>query len=445
MKRASGRATGSAGDPRGWDPSRLLDGRWRVLGHPLFIACVVLLALNDHLFKERFPGWWTGKLSDVAGVAIVTVLTAMVIGPRWAFPLVGLSFVLLKTTPPVAEFARPFLGGTTLRDVTDLVALIVLWPLGRLMRGATARRETIGVLPVAPRTERITRAGLAIAGATLALTTATATSCGPSPAVVGVAAREGVFYAAIDLGFGDTEWARSEDGGATWRAVEARPPGMPEPTSSWDPGPAYGPLQACVSGGTCWRLRDQRGIESRSPGGTWVEELRLSDDAFEAISTGCANAQRGVLGSVALTDATRAPIVIVSLGAEGILRRDGDGRWERTGVLAAPPDRPTAIDDAALGLLLPFGAALAFALWLARRRLPSWRAGLAVALAGWATMIMSIGFVGVMSPRTVDPVVVIGRPAVVGMVVTTVVAVVVARRPKRVQAGLPRRPDVPAR
>jgi hypothetical protein len=42
--------------------------------HPVVLGAVVLLVLNDHVFKARWPSWWTGKLSDVAGLAFFPVL-----------------------------------------------------------------------------------------------------------------------------------------------------------------------------------------------------------------------------------------------------------------------------------------------------------------------------------------------------------------------------------
>ena len=44
--------------------------RWRWLGRPFFLLAIALLALNDHVLKQRYPGWWTGKLSDFAGVVV---------------------------------------------------------------------------------------------------------------------------------------------------------------------------------------------------------------------------------------------------------------------------------------------------------------------------------------------------------------------------------------
>jgi hypothetical protein len=37
--------------------------------HPVALAALVLLVLNDHWGKAAFPGFLTGKLSDVAGLA----------------------------------------------------------------------------------------------------------------------------------------------------------------------------------------------------------------------------------------------------------------------------------------------------------------------------------------------------------------------------------------
>lgn len=36
--------------------------------HPIALAAIVVLVLNDHVLKHAFPGAVTGKLSDVAGM-----------------------------------------------------------------------------------------------------------------------------------------------------------------------------------------------------------------------------------------------------------------------------------------------------------------------------------------------------------------------------------------
>ena len=38
--------------------------------HPLAIAALGLLVVNDHWWKDQFGSIWTGKLSDVAGLIL---------------------------------------------------------------------------------------------------------------------------------------------------------------------------------------------------------------------------------------------------------------------------------------------------------------------------------------------------------------------------------------
>ena len=46
--------------------SRRVPGDW--LLHPLALGAVLLMALNDRVLKASFGSWWTGKLSDAAGM-----------------------------------------------------------------------------------------------------------------------------------------------------------------------------------------------------------------------------------------------------------------------------------------------------------------------------------------------------------------------------------------
>ncbi len=41
-----------------------------VLLHPLSLACSAVWALNDHLWKQQYASWWTGKLSDVCSLVV---------------------------------------------------------------------------------------------------------------------------------------------------------------------------------------------------------------------------------------------------------------------------------------------------------------------------------------------------------------------------------------
>lgn len=115
------------------------------LGRPWFLAAIALLITNDHLLKNAWPGVVTGKVSDFAGLVVVSVLTAVVFGPRWGTILAGCSFLALKTVLAAAEFAAPVLGGLTRLDPSDLIALVVLpavwWALARPRPDADARSK----------------------------------------------------------------------------------------------------------------------------------------------------------------------------------------------------------------------------------------------------------------------------------------------------------------
>jgi len=40
---------------------------------PIYLSAILLI-LNDHILKYEYPGFVTGKLSDIAGVFLVTLL-----------------------------------------------------------------------------------------------------------------------------------------------------------------------------------------------------------------------------------------------------------------------------------------------------------------------------------------------------------------------------------
>ena len=44
------------------------------LRHPLILAMLALWVVNDHLLKSAFANFWTGKLSDVASLAVFPLL-----------------------------------------------------------------------------------------------------------------------------------------------------------------------------------------------------------------------------------------------------------------------------------------------------------------------------------------------------------------------------------
>src|SRR5690242_20127817 len=53
--------------------------------HPLPLAAVAVLAINDHLLKGAgvLPGWLTGKLSDIAGLFFFPLLLTALARGAW--------------------------------------------------------------------------------------------------------------------------------------------------------------------------------------------------------------------------------------------------------------------------------------------------------------------------------------------------------------------------
>ena len=117
--------------------------------HPVFLAALVLLLLNDHLLKDALHNWWTGKLSDFAGVYAWawcwTVLAQAVWPSRHAHRVAcsvhlttALAFTVYQL--PVADgfvdwWSDRLWGIYRTRDLSDVIALTVLVPCYRMCRG----------------------------------------------------------------------------------------------------------------------------------------------------------------------------------------------------------------------------------------------------------------------------------------------------------------------
>lgn len=98
----------------------------------IFLPSLLVLALNDHFFKDGCPGWLTGKLSDFAGLLIFPLFLAYLFpGQARAMPLLtGLFFIFWKSPLSTScigwynSFAP--IGITRTIDYSDLLALAVL-------------------------------------------------------------------------------------------------------------------------------------------------------------------------------------------------------------------------------------------------------------------------------------------------------------------------------
>jgi hypothetical protein len=125
--------------------------------HPVALAAVLVLVVNDWYAKPRWHGAVTGKLSDVAGLAFAPVVLSAVIGlvlyaaarlgarvdpslsrRRLAACVVatGAGFAAVKLAAPMRHAAAALLGhgATFYPDWTDLLclpALAIAWWIGR--------------------------------------------------------------------------------------------------------------------------------------------------------------------------------------------------------------------------------------------------------------------------------------------------------------------------
>lgn len=277
-------------------------GRVAWLGRPWFFVAVVVLALNDHVFKGAWPGWVTGKLSDVAGVLVVATLAAVLTGPTWGMVLAGLGFVALKTIPGVAEAVSPLLGGgVVLRDPSDLIALAVLPPLWWLVRHERPAR--------AARTRRAWQA----IGLVAAVLVTTATSPRPEDGVHQVVYSGDAFLVRLSTQHRASLVYASRDGGRTWTAEAGSYPSV-----------FYGQTdgsRSCAADGVCYRIeQDGSGCRiTRVDGIAW--------QGSDPLPGGCP--ARSFI-AVDPDDSSRA----VSLaGSEGLAYRDAAGRWTYVGIL----------------------------------------------------------------------------------------------------------------
>ena len=156
----------------------------RGVGHPLWLASLALLIVNDHLLKGAglLPGWLTGKLSDIAGLIVAPVLLATILRARGARARaaacvsVAVAFVAIKLSQPAAHaveraFALAHVPWRIWSDPTDLLALLVL-PAAWWLTGRRAPAT-----PAEPAPARLRERLLVIAGACACM----ATSLPPDP------------------------------------------------------------------------------------------------------------------------------------------------------------------------------------------------------------------------------------------------------------------------
>ena len=84
--------------------------------HPVAVAAIALLILNDHVLKQAYPGLITGKLSDFAGLVFFPIFLA------------GTLEVVASAVRRHPVISRPSLALAASFATAVVFAAIKLWP-----------------------------------------------------------------------------------------------------------------------------------------------------------------------------------------------------------------------------------------------------------------------------------------------------------------------------
>ena len=304
------------------------------LSHPVSVAAIAVLVLNDHVLKETFGTWWTGKLSDFAGVVFFPALLAVAIAaaaPRARHPRVvlastvatGVGFAWVKATAVGATTASAVwseAAGTSviLRDATDLVALPMLGLAAYIAFRAKPRREVFVATIVVP----------------FAVIATVATGAPPDPSATVLAEDPAGWVVVVERGgtYGYSPvYQRQPDG--SWVDIatqwENETLGDQLTTTTLSCVPAE-PTQ-------CFRpLAGRIGVEASADGGdTWRVDWQLSasqlDTLREAYDIARNDRTSLTTWGVGVIETPGGYEVLAANGDDGLAKRGIDGTWVRTG------------------------------------------------------------------------------------------------------------------
>jgi hypothetical protein len=324
---------------------RPIAGALAWLAHPVTVVAIGLLLLNDHVLKVVWPGWITGKLSDVAGLVMAPPLLGVVIAvvaPRLgtvrrsalAVGLVGVGFAAVKGFEPAAAWASTWWsvvnGPSVVRsDVTDLLAVPALgiaWWTSRSGRVEPRRwARVVGVLVVLPT------AALAVA----------ATSAPQYDDAVAIREWRGRLMVGIGNAYRSGREAKShlasDDDGLTFHHLDEaeqrefleQEPAIPpagrrdcsdrRPLHCFRVVPGHLGVEETEDGGATWRTAWEVSEPERARLVAQYDEI---EDVGEYLSSRVLVVRDQPQGGL---------VVLVANGRDGFARRDASGRWARIG------------------------------------------------------------------------------------------------------------------
>ncbi|WP_291377773.1 hypothetical protein [Demequina sp.] len=319
--------------------------RW--LAHPVSLAAIGVMALNDHVLKAAYGTWWTGKLSDVAGLVFFPALVAVVLAAvarvldrdrvrgldMAAVGITAVGFVWVKATWAGAATASAVLsaiaGPSVVRaDATDLLALPALglaaWVAGRSRTDGRTRRARL-------------KKAVTVAVAPLALLASVATGVSEDSHARIVTDDAGNWRGQVKDAYnygGDAYYTRTGAGWELYFEDDAIAP----PTDGLEPPvlPDREQSEDCVPSdpAVCFRaMTGTTGVERSADGGaTWRVDWELSPEDVATLERAYGTrAQEFETRGVGVAEVTDGYVVVAGNGTDGFAVRGVDGEWERVG------------------------------------------------------------------------------------------------------------------
>ena len=341
------------------------------LTHPLTVAALFTLLFNDLVLKSLWPGWVTGKLSDLAWVVFAPPLIAFalcrltrgnLLAERGVFAVAYVGLPLLyaafNTFEPLHEWIISgllFLSGGAVGSPWDPTDSIVI-PLGFALTLWVWRQS--GARPANLRTRLSLYVAVIAALASLASTGREPTS---TEWYVGVTKGGSVTFEGPEY-----DYYRSDDGGLTWLRSGSRSDVTHGGQSVETPRGTYATREFGVTlaapGAPLTTVYSTDYLQESSY--KWAQRYRSRNFRYEIIVPGFDDPERLLAtGPVNIVYHEGSANVIVSLGLEGVLVGTPDGTWNR---VAVGDFAPTGFSFLAKGGLLFSGrfwpAAFALAL-----------------------------------------------------------------------------------
>jgi hypothetical protein len=312
------------------------------LSHPVSIAAIIVVLLNDHWWRRVAPSWFTGKIGDFAWLIFAPFLLAVILA--WLLPRreklvsytaiigVGLIFGLAKTIPAFHALTIDVLEVLTgwpnvlQMDPTDLLALpalLIAWWIWKQSTTRSIRLPDRGwvLLP-------------------LAVFATMADSAQPNPGIACVQPVDGQILA-YDVYYGNGVYI-SRDGGLSWIPGTK---GTATDTCRGSSKEMISPQNPLVH----FRLNGRQIERSDDGGSTWQTEygtamLTEAQMVYAQRSEGSGNLDfSGSL--VAVMDAATGNL-IVGAGHQGVIVRTPDEAWHAIAVGRYNPldlHRPEAV------------------------------------------------------------------------------------------------------